>query len=261
MKEAKRSNQPYESGNGHYRGVKLIELTQGEAQQLAGIFEIGGGISLVPTTSIATLAGGYKAEYESVKGIIYFSDSDAEKMAKLPEIFGGKVGKHPKERSWRWAAYGHEAASLLAQIEPYSPHRKPEIEAFVDAYDDNKDMDERICIARAFKEFIHTPRSYPEKKEYEELVENDNFAIGTYLGRGIDYEFRDDSPLRFWSQNLTLLAALGDPYGLEPYPIINDRWERKPDARVPVSFRLEMNAVAKQDFLRRVANPSDQKGH
>ena len=235
------------------REIEVKDLDEAQAKFLAGIFEVGGGINM--TTNPNYGRNGHRTDSVTPKGLIYYNDSDEAKIDFLQNIFGGTTRRHPKENSWRWTVYGYAADALLAQIKPYAPHRREAIEAFNKAYEPERDLDERLCIGEHLKAFTHAPKSYPDIEEYDGLKDDPYFLAGTLFGRGIDYSFKQDSPLRFWSQNPVVLAAIGEPYGLEPYAIINEKWPRKEGARIPVSFRLEMNAGAKTDFLAKIQVP------
>jgi hypothetical protein len=237
-----------------HRTIETRELSDEEAKFLAGLFEVGGGINMAPTKVDHT--NGRKAGSATPKGLIYYNDSDPKKIDFLAGIFGGKAGKHPGENSWRWIVYGYAASALLTQIKPYAPHRQEEMEAFNMVYDHNVNSQERLCIANALNAYTHVPKSYPNIDEYDHLKDDPSFLAGVFYGRGIDYSFNSNgSILRFWSQNPSVLAAVGEPYDLEPYAIVNENWPRRPEARIPVSFRLEMHSTAKADFLSRIQIP------
>lgn len=234
-----------------HRSVEVRELCEEESKFLAGIFEVGGGINM--TVAPSYRRNGEKGMYYTPKGLIYYSDSNPEKIERLAGIYGGKAHPHPRENSWRWITYGYAASALLSQIEPYAPHRRDTIKAFTKVYEEPKPgMDERLCIANKLQEYTHMPKSYPDIDAYDQVKDDPYFLAGAFFGRGVDYTFEQDAPLRFWSQNPVVLAAIGQPYNLEPYAIMNEKWPRQPDARIPVSFRLEMNAADKADFLSKI---------
>lgn len=189
-----------------------------------------------------------------VDSVIQYSDNDEEKIRSMQKMFGGSSKKHPTEESWKWHVGGRIADNLLSQMRPYAPMRSHQIDIHNLIYE-VKDLNYRECLVDAFNHYARSPQSYPSPEEYAGLIEDPDFLRGVYAGRGADYTFEQDSPIRFWTQNISLLAALGQPYGLEPYPIVNSRIPRKEGARIPVSFRLEMNNGPKQDFLARIGSP------
>jgi len=243
---------PTPSGEARYfRGKELKELTDGQAKFLAGIFEVAGGISMRISDVKRRASSGFLYEAETVDSLIQYSDNDEAKIEALKEMFGGDYKKHPTEQSWKWHTGGRVADNLLGQIKPFAPMRRYEIEIHNRVYA-TRDIDERKCLVAAFNEYKRTPQSFPDVEEYKALVVDPDFLRGVYAGRGADYSFEQDAPLRFWTQNISLLAALGEPYGLEPYPIVNTRVPRHEGARIPVSFRLEMNNGPKKHFLTKI---------
>lgn len=243
---------PSPSGEARYfRGKELKELTDPQAKFLAGIFEVAGGISMRISDVKRVTSKGSWYEAETVDSLVQYSDNDEAKIEALKEMFGGDYKKHPTEQSWKWHVGGRVADNLLQQIKPYSPLRRYQIELHNRVYA-TRDIEERKCLVAAFNEYNRTPHSFPDVEEYKELARDPDFLRGVFAGRGADYSFEQDSPLRFWTQNISLLSAIGEPYGLEPYPIVNARIPRHEGARIPVSFRLEMNNGPKTDFLAKI---------
>lgn len=235
----------------YFRGKELKELTDGQAKFLAGIFEVAGGMSMRIADVKRHTSKGVWYEAETVDSLLQYSDNNEVKIESLKEMFGGEAKKHPTEKSWRWYVGGRVADNLLAQIKPYAPLRRYQIEIHNRVYA-TRDIDERKCLVGAFNDYKRTPQSYPGVEEYADLVNDPDFLRGVYAGRGADYSFEEDSPLRFWTQNISLLAAIGQQYNLQPYPIINSRIPRHEGARIPVSFRLEMNVGPKNEFLEKI---------
>jgi hypothetical protein len=235
-----------------FRGKELRELPEKDAKFLAGIFEIGGGMSIRPERSKKIFPSD-KPCYDSVRAKIYCNDNNEKVMTQLQEIYGGVTVKYASEKSWRWIAEGQIAVNLLRQIQQYAPFRSPQIEAYK-RFSENIQLDEKLCIARVFTEYIHGPKLYPDPNVYNELVCDPDFLGGVFAGRGADYTYEEgDDLLRFWSQNISLVSAMGQQFGVEPQPLINDAIQRDSDVTVPVSFRLQMYGDAKASFLEKIA--------
>lgn len=240
---------------GNYRINRLIdgdfvpeckEISEADAKYLAGIFEIAGGISIRPERKKD------RPKYLNVRAKAYFNDNNEEKILSLEEKFGGMTIPLVKEHSWRWLAQGKNASNILRKLRPYAPYRRPQIDLFGEVCNDTTPITRKLEIADGFSGYIHDLKDYPNPSSYKELLADPNFLAGIYDGRGASYPGWKDDMLKFNSQNMGLMLALGNEFGVEAVPAINTRWQRQEGAFVPVSFTVQLHADAKNAFLARL---------
>ena len=246
-------------GNYHIKdlvqGVKTErkEISDRDARYLAGIFEMGGGMSMRPKNSSRYPATKWPLDM-CVVSKVYFNDNNQDALLDLKGMFGGDVVKVKDKNSWRWIAQDLQATEILERIRPYAPFRSPQIDAFSRLWD-GITIDKQLELAEAFTQHLHGLKDYPDVEAYRDLVKDPDFLRGVYAARGAQYRYKTDEILRFNSQNISLMTALGQEFGLEPIPVVGMQTQREPQDVVPVSFVIDIRNSTKEHFLERIALP------
>lgn len=226
------------------------EISDNDAKYLAGIFEMGGGMSMRPKNS--SLYSDTKWPLDMcVVSKVYFNDNNEEVLVDLKRKFGGDVVKVKDKKSWRWIAQDLQATEILERVRPYAPYRSPQIDAFSRLWD-GITIDTQLELAEAFTEHLHGLKDYPDAGAYKALVKDPDFLRGVYAARGAQYSYKTDEILRFNSQNISLMAALGQEFGLEPIPVMGSKTQREPQDVVPVSFVIDIRNSTREHFLERI---------
>lgn len=240
-------------GNYHTNGFaegytvpECKEITDGDARYLAGVFEIGGGISIRPEIKKE------RPTYRNVRAKAYFNDNNEKTVLNMAERFGGMAIPLKSEQSWRWLAQGKNALHILEQSKPYMPYRAPQVD-LMDVVCNGAPLDTKLAIAEKFSEYINGYKEYPAPSEYCTLLSDPNFLRGLYDGRGAVYTWWRDDLLRFNSQNMGLMVALAQTFGVEAVPSVNSRWQRTEGSFVPVTFNVQLFGSSKADFLDMIA--------
>ncbi len=225
------------------------EISDEDAKYLAGVFEIGGGISIRPETKKD------RPNYINVRPKAYFNDSNEKTILKMAERFGGMAFPLKTEQSWRWLAQGKNALHILEQSKPYMPFRSPQVD-LMETVCNGAPLNTKLAIAEKFSEYINGYKEYPDPSAYTYLLSDPYFLKGLYDGRGATYTWRRDDFLRFNSQNMGLMVALADSFGEEATPSINTRWQRVEDSFVPVTFNVQLYGQSRDCFLDTIAPAS-----
>ncbi len=234
------------------RRKEFKEIPEDAAKFLAGIFEMGGSMSMSSRKQTKYTAEGKPHEIKWVGSIIQYQESSEEKVSALVNKYGGTKHKHGSENSWLWTARGPLARHLLNAIEPYAPNRKEEIKAFQALYK-SQFYEEKENIAKALSRYNHTAKSYPDISAYKELVKDSAFIAGVFHARANLYDYTNPL-LILLSENVTLISALQNTYGgsLVPIPYTD---KKTLDGNIPVSFQLRFAETDRKKFLR-TAYPS-----
>lgn len=234
---------------GEYFVPECKEITDADSRYLAGVFEIGGGISIRPETKKD------RPSYRNVRAKAYINDSIGETILKMANRFGGMAIPLKKEQSWRWLAQGKNALHVLKPSRPYMPFRAPQVD-LMETVCNGASLETKLAIAEQFSEYINGPKEYPSPSAYTALLKSPHFLSGLYDGRGACYENGGDDRVKFISQNMGLMSALAAMYNVEAIPSVNSRWQRDENSFVPVTFTVQLFGHAKSDFLDRIASTS-----
>ncbi len=226
------------------------EISDEDAKYLAGIFEMGGGMSMRPNGRMRYTSTKWPLDM-CVISKLYFNDNNENVIIDLQKRFGGYVVKVEKKNSWRWTVQDLKATEILEQVKPYAPFRSPQIDAFSRLWD-GITIDKQLDLANAFTQHLHGVKDYPDPTAYSGLVKDPDFLRGVYAGRGAQYNHSSSETLRFNSQNISLMTALGQEFGLEPTPFVGQIPQDSRDV-VPVSFILDLRNSKKEHFLERIA--------
>lgn len=235
-------------------GAEFKEIPEDNAKFLAGIFEMGAGMSI--EHKIATVAGasGVLRQKQQVQSQIYFTDTSEEKIKQMELMFGGKSRELKGTNSWRWSASGSEALHVLNSIQSFAPNRQEEIKAFQRLAEMNT-LEDKIAISKAMSLYNNSPKSYPDPIEYKHLVQDPAFIAGVYESRGNVYvNNEEDTPLNMTSLNISLLTVLQEQYGGSVSPVIRKEVGSKPDESIEIPFRYALGKGDRRKFLQ-VAYP------
>lgn len=155
------------------------------AKWLAGVFEVGGSMSLWAVPRKNRQDRPQAASWGPIVQVrVGLWDSDEARARRLAELFGGSVGRVEGEHSWRWMADTRSGRAIGVAIQPYAPSRAAFSEAV--RHWDELDPMQKVQAVRAFKASDNPshPRTAPDPHVYDALVADPNFLAGVVDARG-----------------------------------------------------------------------------